>query len=170
MALQQALPSEGIHRERPREAGVIRYGACHKIDPERILPPCGRRGRHPPEELIHVGLIEPDRHHAVLKAVIEEDVGERRRDHGPEAVVGQSPRGMLAAGAAAKVPPRQEDARPGRRRLVELELRVRRAVGQEPPVEEQILAKPRPLDPLEELLGNDLVGIDVGPVEGGDDT
>src|SRR5439155_25700355 len=37
-----------------------------------------------------------------------------------------------------------------------------------PPVVEEKRAETGPLDPLEELLGNDLVGIDVHPVEGGE--
>ena len=36
------------------------------------------------------------------------------------------------------------------------------------PIEEQILAEAGPLDPLQKLLGNDLIGIDVGPVHRGD--
>src|SRR5256886_2136557 len=37
-----------------------------------------------------------------------------------------------------------------------------------PPVVEEKRAEAGPLDPLEELLGNDLVGVDVHPVEGGE--
>ena len=76
---------------------------------------------------------------------------------------------MLAARAAAEVAPRQEDARSRDNGLVEFELGVRCTVGKEPPVEEEKLPEACPLDPLEELLGNDLIGVDVGPVERGDD-
>ena len=37
------------------------------------------------------------------------------------------------------------------------------------PIPEQEFTKTRPLDPLEELLGNDLVGVDVGPVHRNDE-
>ena len=61
---------------------------------------------------------------------------------------------VLARRAAAEVAPRDED-----RVRLELDLAVA------DPVVEQELAEARPLDSLEELLGDDLVGVDVGAVE-----
>ena len=75
---------------------------------------------------------------------------------------------MLAARTAAEIPPGQQDARPGIFRPVQHELRVVGAVVPVAPVEEQKLAEAGPLDPLEELLGNDLIGIDVRPVQRSD--
>jgi hypothetical protein len=88
-----------------------------------------------------------------------EDVGEARRDDRPEAVVLQPPRRVLAAGAAAEVLAGDED----------------RVLGQVParllgPVVEQELAEAGPLHPLEELLGHDLIGVDVVAVEDRDAT
>src|SRR6185312_8708837 len=83
-----------------------------------------------------------------------EDVGEARRDDRPEAVVLQSPRRVLAARAAAEVAPRDED-------LVARQV----PVGLLGPVEEEELAEARALHALEELLGDDLVGVDVVAVE-----
>ena len=48
---------------------------------------------------------------------------------------------------------------------VQLEVRIGLPVVREAPVEEQELAEAGALDPLEELLGDDLVGIDVGAVQ-----
>ena len=76
---------------------------------------------------------------------------------------------MLAAGAAAEVAAGEQDGSSGRRGLIEFKLRIRRTVGEKPPVEEEKLPEAGPLDPLEELLGNDLVGVDIDPVERGDD-
>ena len=76
---------------------------------------------------------------------------------GLEAVVLQRPRGVLAARAAAEVRPGGED-RVGR----QVPARLLR------PVVEEELAEAGALDPLEELLGDDLVGVDVGAVEHGD--
>ena len=45
--------------------------------------------------------------------------------------------------------------------MIEYEIRVRAAVGQQTPVEKEELAEPGPLDPLEELLRDDLVGVHV---------
>ena len=97
---------------------------------------------------------EPD-----LDRVREEDVAERRRDHDVEAVVLQRPRGVFPRRAAAEVRPGDEDPGAGAPRPVQLE------VGVLPPVVEEELAVARALDALEELLRDDLVGVDVGPVE-----
>ena len=95
-----------------------------------------------------------DRQQADLGAVRAEDVGEARRDDGPEAVVLQRPGRVLAARAAAEVAPGDED-------LVARQV----PVGLLGPVVEEELAEARALDALEELLGDDLVGVDVVAVE-----
>ena len=99
---------------------------------------------------LHLVLGQLDRQQPDLRAVRAEDVGERRRDDRLEAVVLQRPRRVLAARAAAEVAPVDED-------------RVRRQVpaGLLGPVVEEELAEAGALDALEELLGDDLVGVDV---------
>ena len=97
---------------------------------------------------------EHDRQQPDLGAVGVEDVGEARRDERAEAVVLQPPRCVLARGAAAEVLAGDED-RVGRQIPARL-------LG---PVVEQELAEAGALDALEELLGHDLVGVDVGAVE-----
>jgi len=47
--------------------------------------------------------------------------------------------------------------------LIQLELWIRLAVGQVAPVEEGELTEPGALDALEELFGDDLVGVHVDP-------
>jgi hypothetical protein len=66
---------------------------------------------------------------------------------------------VLARRPAAEVAPREQDRRVGR--AVKLE------VGVFHPVEEEELAVPGTLDPLQELLRDDLVRVDVGTVEHG---
>ena len=103
---------------------------------------------------------------AVLVAVVAEDVGEAGSDDAPEAVVEQRPGGVLPRRPGAEVPAGDQDGHaliPG---LVQDEVRVWPTVLQEAPVEEQELAEPRSLDPLQELLGYDLVRVDVHPVQG----
>src|SRR5204862_2215377 len=70
----------------------------------------------------------------------------------------------LAGRAAAEVAAGDEDPRARCLRLVQLEAWIL------PPVEEQELAVAGALDPLQELLGHDLVGVDVRAVEHGDAT
>src|SRR4029453_16771751 len=78
-----------------------------------------------------------------------------------EPVLLQAPGRVLARGAAAEVPSGEEDLRTLRLRPVELEIGVLR------PVEEEELGEAGALDPLQELLRHDLVGVDVGTVEHG---
>ena len=87
-------------------------------------------------------LVEDHRQQPVLGAVRIEDVRERGRDHGVEAVVLEAPDGVLAGGARAEVPARDQDR-------VRLELDLARA---EPVVEEE-LAVARALVRFRNCLG-----------------
>src|SRR3954471_8011154 len=127
------------------------HGAAAEADLAALEVDLGLAGVH---QGLDVLLGQHDRQQADLRAVREEDVGEARRDDRLEAVVLQRPRRVLAAGAAAEVRAGGED-----RVLREAPAVLLR------PVVEQELAEARALDALEELLGNDLVGIDVGALE-----
>src|SRR5205814_9681448 len=81
---------------------------------------------------------------------------ERRGHDRLEPVILERPRRVLARGAAAEVAPGEQDLP-----LLAVELEV----GILAPVEEEEVAEPAALDPLQELLRDDLVGVDVGPVE-----
>src|SRR4051794_16476130 len=91
-----------------------------------------------------------------LQRVLPEDVAERRCDDDVEAVVLQRPGGVLARRAAAEVAPGEQDAA-----LLVVQLEV----GILAPVEEEELAEAGALDPLQELLRDDLVGVDVVALE-----
>ena len=102
-----------------------------------------------------------DRDEADLEAVRGEDVAERRRDHDLEAVV-------LSAQAACSREEPQPKFASGEQDL------GARAVGPFSsksgslhPVEEEELAEAGALDPLQELLRDDLIRVDVRAVEHG---
>ena len=113
-----------------------------------------------------VGFGEADEDHAVLAGVGEEDVGEAGGDDGEEAVLGEGPGGVLAGAAAAEVLSGDEDLRAFVDGVVEDEVGVGLAgVGaflDAAPVVEEEVAVAGALDALEELLGDDLVRVDVG--------
>ena len=96
-----------------------------------------------------------DRQQADLRAVREEDVGEDRRDDRLEAVV------LAAPTARARARTRSRSCGPATR----IGLAGRSQPGSLRPVVEQELAEAGALDALEELLGDDLVGVDVVAVE-----
>ena len=126
------------------------------------------------EQRIDLGLGQHHGEQAVLVAVTEEDVGERRRNHAAKPVIDQRPGRVLARGPAAEILARQEDLRTLVARLVEDEIRVERAarvvhpglaVVEVAPRIEQVGSEAGALDRLEELLRNDRVGVDVRPVQ-----
>src|ERR1700761_5454915 len=98
-----------------------------------------------------------DREQADLRAVGAEDVGEAGGDDRLKPVVLERPRRVLAAGATAEVAAGHED---GVLRQI--------PVGLLGPVVEEELPKAGALDPLEELLGDDLIGVDVVAAEHAD--
>ena len=102
-----------------------------------------------------------DRQHAVLEAVVVEDVAELRRDHAADAVVHQRPGRVLARGAAAEVVVGDDDLGLAVGRLVEHEIRVLAAVVLVAQLREQALGEPGALERLQVLLGDDHVGVDI---------
>src|SRR5439155_26775624 len=112
-----------------------------RLEVDARLAPRGDRGAFLGREL--------DRQQPVLRAVVAEDVREPRRDERLEAVVGDRPRCMLAARSTAEVGAGHED-----RVLRQVEALLA-------PLLEQELAVAGPLDALQVLGRDDLVGVDV---------
>ena len=137
-----------------RPVGSVIVWASRSTESVRALPDRGH-------QRLHVVRGQRDGDEPDLDRVREEDVAERRRDHDVEAVVLERPRGVFPRRAAAEVRPGDAGSSRRRPRAVQLE------VGILPPVVEEELAVARALDALEELLRDDLVGVDVGPVEDG---
>ncbi len=79
---------------------------------------------------------------------------------------------MFAGGSAAEVLARNQNLRVLVVRMIQNEIRMRcagiRSLLNAPPIEEQKFAIPGTFDPLEELLGNDLIGVDILAIEGRD--
>ena len=115
---------------------------------------------------LHLVVRQGDGQQAVLEAVVVEDVGEAGGDHAADAEVHQRPGGVLAARAAAEVVAGRS-ARRRRRSAGWLSTKsgFSLAVAVEAQVVEQALGQALALHGLEELLGDDLVGVDVGDVE-----
>src|SRR5690606_2489296 len=98
---------------------------------------------------------------ALLAGVSAEDVSEARAEHRGETVVAQGPDGVLTTGAGAEVGARDEHARVLELRLVQHEVRVL-----SPRVEERVVETCL-RHSFEEDGGDDLVGVDVRPRQGG---
>jgi hypothetical protein len=159
-AVIEAVAAEFLDLELELQAVVVGDRTRFQVNREGVL----RMLRVALEQLFDVVLVQHDGEHAVLEAVVVEDVGKAGGDDDANAPVLERPRRMLAAGAAAEVVARDEHAGPLVARMIQFELVIDRAVRMAGPVPKQKLAEASPLDPLQELLGDDLVGIDVGSI------
>ena len=135
-ALEQAGLGERVQRE--SEAAAVRQCQRARGDVDGQFDAWLR------QQFLDDGLVQHHRQQAVLQRVAAEDVGDLAADHRAQAEVEQGPRRMLARGAAAEVAARDEDLRAVVVRAVEREPRVRRAVGQLPPVVERVRSSPGP--------------------------
>ncbi len=160
------MAAEGVYVEFQRQSELVRDGLLRQIDRQLVA----LVGGGPGEQVLHRRFVNLDGQHAVLKAVVEEDIGEARGDQDAEPVVFQCPGSMFPAGTAPEIAPGQQNACAGVFRPVQLERGVIRPVVQESPIEKQKLAEARPLDALQELLWDDLIGIDIRPIHRNDQT
>ena len=162
--------AERIDLERVLHAIGADQGLRGEIHGQRIAP--GRLALR--EQRIDFMRGENDRQQSVLEAVVVEDIGEAGGDHRAEAVFVQRPRRVFARGAAAEVLARQQHAGAGIARGVEHEIGIERTHAvvlswltdvQVTPLVEEVGAEAAAFDRLQELLGDDLVGVDVGAIQ-----
>src|SRR6266581_638533 len=156
-AVEQAVAGERFDREgRVRPVGEGDRAGL-EVDGHGGWCAAARRRDH----LLVKPRLDGYRQQTVLQAVVPEDRGERRADHGAEAEIVERPRSVLARRAAAEVVPRHQNLRRGGLRPVEHEVRARRAVLRVAPVGEQMPAQPRLPGDLQEARRNDDVRVDV---------
>src|SRR5215472_14326822 len=101
----------------------------------------------------------------VLGRIVCENVGKRRRDHRPEPKVRESPNRMFPRRPAPEIPSRHQNACPLIARFMQHKVGILLSVSPEPPVIEDKLTEPGLFNALQELLGNDLIGINVNAVQ-----
>ncbi len=164
--MDQAVLAERFDLERLRVAVLIAQGLLFEIDGQLVAGVL----RGALEQIFDLFFSQTNRKHAVFETVVVKNVSEARRDDDPEAIVVECPRRMLAARPAAKIPASEQNARALVFRLIKFELRIISSVIEEPPIKEQVLAEPGAFDTLQELLGDDLIGVNIGPVHWSDKT
>ena len=161
-AFEEALAAERIEREAP---GPLARCAGHRDEIDRHLH--AGIGLEDPEELVDLLLGELHQHEPVAEHIVAEDVGEGRRDDGADAEVEQRPGRVLATRAVAEVAARDEDRGAPVGRLVEHEVGIldRLGVVKIAALVKEMHAEALAVDRKQELLRDDLVGVDVGGVE-----
>jgi hypothetical protein len=159
--IQQAVAHEVVDLKAGREAAIVIDLALLEVDGQLIAILLGAA-----HEFSHFVFGERDVEESVLRAVVGEDVGEGWGDHGSEPVIGQRPDGVFARGPAAEILAGDQNTGSFVSGMVENERPVRLAVGRAPPIVEKEFSKSCALNALQELLGDDLIGVDVDTIQG----
>ncbi len=158
---EQAVAEEIVNLEVSRKFLPVGHLLTFEVNGQLII----FKVSGPIKQLPNFFFPEYNREQAVLDAVVGEDVGKGRCDYRAETEIRQRPHGMLAGRAAAEVLPRHQNASPAITRLVQHESGVWLSRWLTTPVVKQELPESGTLDALQELLGNDLVGINVDAIK-----
>src|SRR5262245_47274482 len=92
------------------------------------------------KQLRHLFGFQRQRQHAILEAVIKEDVGEARRDDAAESIIQQRPRRVFSGRPAAEIVARQQDRSALVAWLIEEEASVASSISAVAPIGEQAFA------------------------------
>src|SRR5712691_3148460 len=159
--IEQAMAYKIVDGELRAKALIVMYLALLQVDGELVIFYLAGAPHHFSSFI----LAQEHGEETIFRAVVGEDVGEGRGNDGAESEIRQRPDRMLTRGTAAKVLSSDQNARSCVARLVQYKTRVLLSIGGETPVIKQELTKARALNPLQKLLGNDLVGVDIYAVE-----
>jgi hypothetical protein len=159
--VEQTVPDEWIDRKLRPESLIVPHVASLQID--RHLVVVNLLGSL--YQLRNFGLGQPHGKESILGAVVGEDIRKRRRDHSPKAEVRQRPHRMLTRRSAPKIPSRNQNARTLEAWLMQHKVWILLSVSAKPPVVKHKLPKPGALDPLQELLGDNLVRIHIDSIQ-----
>src|SRR5688572_796629 len=110
-------------------------------------------------------LCERDRQHSILEAVVSEDVGKRWRDNHAEPKLPERPWRVLTRRTTTKILVCDQNRRALVLRFVQHKRGIQLSVLLVTPVIKQKLPKAGALDPFQKLLWNDLIRVDIRPIE-----
>src|ERR1700675_4242718 len=160
-SIQQAMTCEFIHGKLRAKSLIVAHFAFLQVDRQLIIADLLR----PLHQLRSFLISQSHGKKSILGAVVGENISERKRNHRAEAEVGQCPHRVLSRRSAAKIFSSDQNTCAFKARLVQHKVRVLRSVRLKPPVIKQKLSKARLFDPLQKLLGNNLVGIYVNAIQ-----
>ena len=143
---RQPVGGEGL-------GGEIDGDHCIRVDGDRL-------------QALHYRLGQLNRQQADVHRVVAENVGKRGGDHGLEPPVLDGPHRVLPGGATPEVVPDDQDLGPTTPWIVDDELGPGRPIVVMGPVVEEEAPLAGSLDPLQELLGDYLIGVDIGTGQG----
>lgn len=146
------------------QAMIVAYLVFFEIDGDFIARVFGGALK----KIVRYGVADSDGQNAVLEAIVVEDIGETWGDDHAETVILQRPWSVLATRSATEVPPRQQHTRVAILGQIENKFRIIRPVVQVAPIEKKEFFIARSLNSFEELLRDNLIGIDVRPIHGQD--
>jgi hypothetical protein len=158
---EQAMAGKLVNLKCSGQSMVIVDFALLEIDCDLIVV----NFRCPASNLADFVFAQNHRKHAILHTIVGKDIGERWRNEDAKTEILERPHGMFSRGSTTEILSRYQNTRARIARMVENKRRVVLAIAGAAPIEQQKLAEPGALNPLQKLLGNDLIGINIGPMK-----
>src|SRR5579864_554611 len=114
-SFKEAVARDLVDAKLCGHAFSILDGATLQVDAELVC----RNLLGSARDLRNLLLVQDNRQYSVLHAVVRENIGERGRNDGAEAMICQRPDGMFARRSATKIFPGNEDAGSRKSRVIE---------------------------------------------------
>jgi hypothetical protein len=165
-SVEQAVASERLYLEGRFESVSVANRAVFQIDGQRVLG----IGRVPLKQTFDLFFVQLNREDPVLEAVVVKDIRKGRSDDASDAVIIDGPNRVLSRRTATEIASRDQDGGGVVSREIQFKVGVRGSIFVESPIKKEELAEAASLDAFEKLLGNDLIGVDVRAIHGGDHT
>src|SRR5271170_4191620 len=160
-SIQQTVTHEFIDGKFRTKALFVPHLTLLQVDVELVIVKLARS----PHQFGGFRFAHAHREEAVLGAVIGKDVGERRGNLSAETKNRQSPHRVLTRRTTANILSRNQNACAFITRFVQNKTSALLSVGGEPPVIKQKLPKAGALNSLQKLFRDDLVGVNIDPVQ-----
>src|SRR5215472_5228501 len=160
-AMQEAMSDERIQRKARAEFLTVPDFTLLQINAELVILDLLRS----PHDGRNFGIGQLDSQEPVFGRIVGENVGKRRRNHRPEPKVHESPNRMFPRRSTPEILSRHQYACSRIARFVQHKVGILRSISPKAPVIEDKLSESGLFNPLQKLLGNDLISIDVNAVQ-----
>src|SRR5579875_1602639 len=105
-ALQQTFAAEGVNLKGELQVASVGDNLIFQVNRDLIAGSAFRAAK----KFVHLLFRKRHRQHSVLEAIIAKNIRKTRSDQRADAVIQKRPRRVFAAGAAAEIGARQQDA------------------------------------------------------------
>src|SRR5437660_7106660 len=138
------MTREVVKLEAGAEALLVLHRAGFEIDIELIISDFGRSAH----ELCNLSFAQNYGKYSILRAIVGEDVRERRRDHCTETIICERPHGVFARGATTEVLGGDQNTCTRVAWFIQNEIWIGHAFRRSPPIIEEKFSESGALNPL----------------------